>query len=49
MVFSGIVSMRLLSVAKLSTHELFLVVSLLNIVVKTYVRKILPRFTVQIY
>jgi len=47
MVVSAIVSILLLSVAKLSIPELFLVVSLLNIAVNTYIFKIVPEFTMR--
>ena len=47
MVVSAIVSILLLSVAKLSIPELFLAVSLLNIAVNTYIFKIVPEFTMR--
>ena len=47
MVDSAIVSILLLSVAKLSIPELFLAVSLLNIAVNTYIFKIVPEFTMR--
>ncbi|KMT53165.1 MFS transporter [Pseudomonas fildesensis] len=47
MVVSAIVSILLLSVANLSIPELFLVVSLLNIAVNTYIFKIVPEFTMR--
>ncbi len=47
MVVSAIVSILLLSVAKLSIPELFLVVSLLNIAVNAYIFKIVPEFTMR--
>ncbi|MBC3304620.1 MFS transporter [Pseudomonas sp. SWRI18] len=47
MVVSAIVSILLLSVAKLSIPELFLVVSLLNIAVNTYIFRIVPEFTMR--
>ncbi|MCF5027201.1 MFS transporter [Pseudomonas lurida] len=47
MVVSAIVSILLLSGAKLSIPELFLVVSLLNIAVNTYIFKIVPEFTMR--
>ncbi|WP_443694804.1 MFS transporter [Pseudomonas sp.] len=47
MVVSAIVSILLLSVAKLSIPELFLVVSLLNVAVNTYIFKIVPEFTMR--
>ena len=47
MVVSAIVSILLLSVVKLSIPELFLVVSLLNIAVNTYIFKIVPEFTMR--
>lgn len=47
MVVSAIVSILLLSVAKLSIPELFLVVSLLNIAVNAYIFKIDPEFTMR--
>lgn len=42
MVVSAIVSILLLSVAKLSIPQLFLVVSLMNIAVNIYIFKIVP-------
>jgi 1-acyl-sn-glycerol-3-phosphate acyltransferase len=47
MVVSAIVSIVLLSMAKLSIPELFLVVSLLNIAVNAYIFKIVPEFTMR--
>lgn len=47
MVVSAIVSILLLSVAKLSIPELFLVVSLLNVAVNAYIFKIVPEFTMR--
>jgi 1-acyl-sn-glycerol-3-phosphate acyltransferase len=47
MVVSAIVSMLLLSVAKLSIPQLFLVISLMNIAVNTYIFKIVPEFTMR--
>ncbi|MDQ0649810.1 MFS transporter [Pseudomonas cedrina] len=47
MVVSAIVSILLLSMAKLSIPELFLVVSLLNIAVNTYIFRIVPEFTMR--
>ncbi|MDP2147246.1 MAG: MFS transporter [Pseudomonas sp.] len=47
MVVSAIVTIVLLSVAKLSIPELFLVVSLLNIAVNTYIFRIVPEFTMR--
>ncbi|MFL1419674.1 MFS transporter [Pseudomonas fildesensis] len=47
MVVSAIVSILLLSVANLSIPELFLVVSLLNIAVNTYIFRIVPEFTMR--
>jgi len=47
MVVSAIVSIVLLSVAKLSIPQLFLVVSLMNIAVNTYIFKIVPEFTMR--
>jgi 1-acyl-sn-glycerol-3-phosphate acyltransferase len=47
MVVSAIVSILLLSVAKLSIPQLFLVVSLLNIGVNAYIFKIVPEFTMR--
>lgn len=47
MVVSAIVTIVLLSVAKLSIPELFLVVSLLNIAVNTYIFRIAPEFTMR--
>ncbi|NMX70822.1 MFS transporter [Pseudomonas sp. WS 5059] len=47
MVVSAIVTILLLSVAKLSIPELFLVVSLLNIAVNTYIFRIVPEFTMR--
>ena len=47
MVVSAIVTIVLLSVAKLSIPELFLVVSLLNIAVNAYIFRIVPEFTMR--
>lgn len=47
MVVSAIVTIVLLSVAKLSIPDLFLVVSLLNIAVNTYIFRIVPEFTMR--
>ncbi|EIK98371.1 1-acyl-sn-glycerol-3-phosphate acyltransferase [Pseudomonas sp. M47T1] len=47
MVVSAIVSIVLLSVAKLSIPQLFLVVSVMNIAVNTYIFKIVPEFTMR--
>jgi 1-acyl-sn-glycerol-3-phosphate acyltransferase len=47
MVVSAIVSILLLSVATLSIPELFLVISLMNIAVNTYIFKIVPEFTMR--
>ncbi|WP_042936088.1 1-acyl-sn-glycerol-3-phosphate acyltransferase, partial [Pseudomonas gingeri] len=47
MVVSAIVSILLLSVAKLSIPELFLVVSLMNIAVNAYIFKIVPEFSMR--
>ncbi|WPO98943.1 MFS transporter [Pseudomonas sp. HR96] len=47
MVVSAIVSILLLSLAKLSIPQLFLVVSLLNIAVNTYIFRIVPEFTMR--
>ncbi|WP_248747789.1 MFS transporter [Pseudomonas sp. MWU12-2037] len=47
MVVSAIVSILLLSVAKLSIPELFLVVSVMNIAVNTYIFKIVPEFSMR--
>ena len=47
MVVSAIVTIVLLSVAKLTIPELFLVVSLLNIAVNTYIFKIVPEFSMR--
>ena len=47
MVVSAVVTILLLSVAKLTIPELFLVVSLLNIAVNTYIFKIVPEFTMR--
>ncbi|MCU1729013.1 MFS transporter [Pseudomonas sp. 7P_10.2_Bac1] len=47
MVVSAIVTIMLLSLAKLTIPELFLVVSLLNIAVNTYIFKIVPEFTMR--
>ncbi|MCP1515496.1 MULTISPECIES: MFS transporter [Pseudomonas] len=47
MVVSAMVSILLLSVAKLSIPQLFLVVSLLNIAVNAYIFRIVPEFTMR--
>jgi 1-acyl-sn-glycerol-3-phosphate acyltransferase len=47
MVVSAMVSILLLSVAKLSIPQLFLVVSLLNIAVNSYIFRIVPEFTMR--
>jgi 1-acyl-sn-glycerol-3-phosphate acyltransferase len=47
MVVSAIVTIVLLSVAKLSIPQLFLVVSLLNIAVNAYIFRIVPEFTMR--
>jgi 1-acyl-sn-glycerol-3-phosphate acyltransferase len=47
MVVSAIVSILLLSLAKLSIPQLFLVVSLLNIGVSVYIFRIVPEFTMR--
>ena len=47
MVVSAIVSIALLSLAKLSIPQLFLVVSLLNIGVNAYIFKIVPEFSMR--
>ncbi|MBK5542921.1 MFS transporter [Pseudomonas sp. TH05] len=47
MVVSALVSIVLLSVAKLSIPHLFLVVSLLNILVNGYIFKIVPEFSMR--
>ena len=47
MVVSAIVTIALLSVAKLTIPELFLVVSLMNIAVNTYIFKIVPEFSMR--
>ncbi|HJR31219.1 MAG TPA: MFS transporter, partial [Pseudomonas sp.] len=47
MVVSAIVSIVLLSIAKLSIPQLFLVVSLLNIGVNAYIFKIVPEFSMR--
>ncbi len=47
MVVSAIFSIVLLSVAKLSIPQLFLVVSVMNIAVNTYIFKIVPEFTMR--
>ncbi|NWB90681.1 MFS transporter [Pseudomonas agarici] len=47
MVVSAIVSILLLSVAKLSIPELFLVVSLMNVAVNAYIFKIVPEFSMR--
>jgi 1-acyl-sn-glycerol-3-phosphate acyltransferase len=47
MVVSAIVTIILLSVAKLSIPQLFLVVSLLNVAVSVYIFRIVPEFTMR--
>lgn len=47
MVVSALVAMLLLNVAGLSIPQLFLVVSLMNIAVNTYIFKIVPEFTMR--
>lgn len=47
MVVSAIVTILLLSVARLTIPELFLVVSLMNIAVNTYIFKIVPEFSMR--
>ena len=47
MVVSAVVTILLLSLAKLTIPELFLVVSLMNIAVNTYIFKIVPEFTMR--
>jgi 1-acyl-sn-glycerol-3-phosphate acyltransferase len=47
MVVSAIVSILLLSVAKLSIPQLFLVISLMNIAVNVYIFKVVPEFTMR--
>lgn len=47
MVVSAIISILLLSVAKLSIPQLFLVVSLLNVAVSIYIFRIVPEFTMR--
>lgn len=47
MVVSAIVSIVLLSVVKLSIPQLFLVVSLLNVLVSLYIFRIVPEFTMR--
>ncbi|WP_371234079.1 MFS transporter [Pseudomonas sp. QE6] len=47
MVVAAIVSILLLSVAKLSIPELFLVLSLMNVAVNVYIFKIVPEFTMR--
>ncbi len=47
MVVSAIVTILLLSVAKLTIPELFLVVSVMNIAVNTYIFKIVPEFSMR--
>lgn len=47
MVVSAIVSILFLSVAGLSIPELFLVVSLMNVAVNSYIFKIVPEFTMR--
>ena len=47
MVVSAIVSILFLSVAELSIPQLFLVISLMNIAVNSYIFKIVPEFTMR--
>ncbi|WP_416311246.1 MFS transporter [Pseudomonas sp. W03] len=47
MVVAAIVSILLLSVAKLSIPQLFLVLSLMNVAVNVYIFKIVPEFTMR--
>ena len=47
MVVSALVTILLLSVAKLTIPELFLVVSLMNIAVNSYIFKIVPEFSMR--
>ncbi|MEZ0198586.1 1-acyl-sn-glycerol-3-phosphate acyltransferase, partial [Pseudomonas qingdaonensis] len=47
MVVSAVLTIILLGVAKLSIPQLFLVVSLLNIAVNTYIFRIVPEFTMR--
>lgn len=47
MVVSAVITMLLLGVAKLSIPQLFLVVSLLNIAVNTYIFRIVPEFSMR--
>ena len=47
MVVSALLTILLLSVAKLTIPELFLVVSLMNIAVNTYIFKIVPEFSMR--
>ncbi|PWU26611.1 glycerol acyltransferase [Pseudomonas sp. RW407] len=47
MVVAAIVSMLLLSVAKLSIPQLFLVLSLMNVAVNVYIFRIVPEFTMR--
>ncbi len=47
MVVSAIITIVLLSVAKLSIPQLFLVVSLLNVAVNAYIFRIVPEFTMR--
>ncbi|MGR3894846.1 glycerol acyltransferase [Pseudomonas sp. 1239] len=47
MVVSAVVTMLLLGLAKLSIPQLFLVVSLLNIAVNTYIFRIVPEFSMR--
>ncbi|MEN1835772.1 MFS transporter [Pseudomonas lijiangensis] len=47
MVVSAIVSILMLSFAKLSIPQLFLVISLMNIAVNAYIFKIVPEFTMR--
>ncbi|CAD5108694.1 1-acyl-sn-glycerol-3-phosphate acyltransferase [Zestomonas carbonaria] len=47
MVISAIVSILLLSIAGLSIPQLFLVVSLMNVAVNSYIFKIVPEFTMR--
>ena len=47
MVVAAVVSILLLSVAKLSIPQLFLVLSLMNVAVNVYIFKIVPEFTMR--
>jgi len=47
MVVSALITILLLSVAKLTIPDLFLVVSLMNIAVNTYIFKIVPEFSMR--